>query len=291
MSPATHSAGSTRRSVRFSSASRSGPGRISTVPVGALTSLNTIDSVWRSLVGSPLTSMNCVPCVTGSNAMTKSSGSCTDNTARSPGGSSIESMVKSAKALVQRSRQIDARAPENLPVIFDLRQRIRIVAGDAPHPRADRECNLDHFVERRLVAAGAKSAGIFLVIDGFERRAGIEHATAAGTEHVPRQFEQTEPRGMKKSGQLRSSSRPLLAAKVSVLMRQSSRSGASRTARSIAATLSASADCRSTLNRASISLTDQNPAHTKPCPPQVSTGQCSGKAPRRGCDAARLTAN
>ena len=105
------------------------------------------------------------------------------------------------EALVQRFRQIDARAPENLPVIFDLGQRIRIVAGDAPHPRADREGNLDHFVERRLVAGGAKSAGIFLVIDGLERRAGIEHAAATRAKHVPGQFEQAEPRGMKESGQ------------------------------------------------------------------------------------------
>ena len=83
--------------MRFSSDSRSGPGCISTVPTGAFTLLKTMDSVCRSRVGSPLTSMNCVPWVTGSNTMTKSFGNCTDSTAFSPGGNSIESMVNSAR--------------------------------------------------------------------------------------------------------------------------------------------------------------------------------------------------
>ena len=52
----------------------------------------------------------------------------------------------------------------------------------------------------------------------------------------------------------RSSSRPLLAAKSGTLTRHSAWSGASRTSRSIAATASASADCRRTLNMASVSL-------------------------------------
>ena len=133
--------------------------------------------------------------------MTKSLGSCTDSTAFSPGGSSIESMVNSARLSSKRLGQIDARAPENLAVIFGFGKRIGIVGGDAAHPRAHREGDLDHLVERRLVAARAQSAGIFLVIDGLERRAGIEHAAATGTEHVPRQFEQAEPRGMEERGE------------------------------------------------------------------------------------------
>jgi len=64
----------------------------------------------------------------------------------------------------------------------------------------------------------------------------------------------------------RPSPRPYLAAKSSTLTRQSSRSCASRTARSMAATESALPDCRSTLKRASVSLTCRDPelrAHAK----------------------------
>ena len=39
------------------------------------------------------------------------------------------------------------------------------------------------------------------MIDGLERRADIEHAAAAGTQHVPRQFEQAEPGGVQERGQ------------------------------------------------------------------------------------------
>lgn len=102
--------------------------------------------------------------------------------------------------LIETLRQIDAGAPENLPQIFDFRQRIRIVRGDAAHARAHREGDFDHLVERRLVARGAEPAGIFLVIDGLERRAGVEHAAAAGTQHVPRQFKQAKPRRVQEAG-------------------------------------------------------------------------------------------
>ena len=182
--------------MRFSSDSRNGPGCISTVPTGAFTLLKTIDSVCRSRVGSPLTSMNCVPWVTGSNTMTKSFGNCTDSTAFSPGGNSIEVDGELGEAVAQCLRQIDARAPENLPVIFGFGQRVGIMGGDAAHARAHGEGDLDHLVERRLVARGAEPAGIFLVIDGLEGRAGIEHPAAAGAQHVPRQFEQAEPGGV-----------------------------------------------------------------------------------------------
>src|SRR6266571_3494676 len=91
LSPAIHTPGSTRASVRFSSEIRSGPGRIARVAFGALTLLKTTVRFWRSRVGSPLTSMNCAECVTGSNTITNCAGSCSDSEARSPGGSSIES--------------------------------------------------------------------------------------------------------------------------------------------------------------------------------------------------------
>src|SRR5208282_3999614 len=37
-------------------------------------------------------------------------------------------------------------------------------------------------------------------IDGLESRASIEHAAAAGTEDIPRQFETAEPSGMQERG-------------------------------------------------------------------------------------------
>src|SRR5579862_3244409 len=61
-----------------------------------------------------------------------------------------------------------------------------------------------------------------------------------------------------------SSSRPCLAAKSSTLTRHRSRSGASATNCSMAATLAVSADCRSTLKRASESLTVGNPLRRRP---------------------------
>ena len=89
--------------------------------------------------------------------------------------------------------QIDARAPEYLPVIFDFGERVGVVGADMAHPRADGESHLDHLVESGLIAGSAETAIILVAIDGFERRAGIEHAAAAGTNHVPGQFEETEP--------------------------------------------------------------------------------------------------
>ena len=70
--------GSTRASVRFSNDSRSGPGCISVVPVGARALLKTIARLWRSRVCSPFTSMKWAACVTGSNTITNSAGSCSD---------------------------------------------------------------------------------------------------------------------------------------------------------------------------------------------------------------------
>src|SRR5262249_10213097 len=43
-------------------------------------------------------------------------------------------------------------------------------------------------------ARGAEPACIFLAIEGLERRTGLEHAAAAGTEYVPRQLEEAKPR-------------------------------------------------------------------------------------------------
>src|ERR1700730_10566916 len=83
--------GSTRTPAWLSSDSRNGPGRMVTVPVGGCSLLYISDSCWRSLVGSPCTSMNCAAWVTGSNTMMNCAGNCSDNTAFSCAGSSSAS--------------------------------------------------------------------------------------------------------------------------------------------------------------------------------------------------------
>ena len=71
---------------------------------------------------------------------------------------------------------------------------------DAPDPRADREGDLDLLVDGGFIAAGAQPAMIVVVTQRFQRAMGIEHAAAAGAQHVPGQVEQAEPRGMEKAG-------------------------------------------------------------------------------------------
>src|SRR3546814_10234826 len=65
---------------------------------------------------------------------------------------------------------------------------------------ADREDDLDHLVERRLVAGGAERAGVLLALHRLQRGVGIEHPAAARAEHVPRQLEEAEPGGMQEGG-------------------------------------------------------------------------------------------
>ena len=72
--------------------------------------------------------------------------------------------------------------------------------GDAPDARADGKGDFDLLVDRGLIAAGAQAAMIVVVTQRFQRGVGIEHAAAAGTQHVPGQFEQAEPRGMEEAG-------------------------------------------------------------------------------------------
>ncbi len=71
---------------------------------------------------------------------------------------------------------------------------------DAADPRADGEGNLDLFVDGSFIAAGAQPAMIVILAQRFQRTVGIEHAAAAGAEHVPVEVEQTEPGGMEKAG-------------------------------------------------------------------------------------------
>ena len=117
------------------------------------------DSCWRSLVGSPCTSMKCAECVTGSNTMMNCVGNCSDSTAFSPAGSSsASSTTSSVSGANDSSLRSIARAPEHLLVIFPERQRIGIMRRDAPDPGADGKGDLDLLVDRGLIAAGAQSA-------------------------------------------------------------------------------------------------------------------------------------
>ena len=129
--PSIHSPGSTRRSLRFSSDRRSGPGRISQGAAGAITPVEDQDRVCRSRVGSPLTSMNCVRVghrIEGDDEI-------------------VRQLQRDQRLLARRkfdgfdgeflsrlsldvSRQVDTRAPDNLPQIFRLRQGVGIVRGD-----------------------------------------------------------------------------------------------------------------------------------------------------------------
>ena len=79
--------------MRFSTDSRSGPGRISSVACCACSVSKMSVSACRSFVGSPFTSMNCAVCVIGSKTMMNFSGSCSEMIAFSPAGSSSDSSV------------------------------------------------------------------------------------------------------------------------------------------------------------------------------------------------------
>ena len=144
--------------------------------------------------------MKCAAWVTGSKTTILPGGSCTDMTAFCPGGSSRYSSVNDSMPVVEVVRQVDAGAPEHLAGIFDRRERIRIVGGDAADARADREDDLDHLVQRRLVAGGTERTIVETFVDGLEAGIGAEHAAAAGAEHVPRHLEQAEPGGVQEGG-------------------------------------------------------------------------------------------
>jgi len=82
-------------------------------------------------------------------------------------------------------RQYDTGAPVHLPEIFEDRQLVRAVAGDAADARIDCERHLDELVQGRRIAGGAERADIFLLDHRLQRGVGVEDAAAAGAEHVP----------------------------------------------------------------------------------------------------------
>ena len=158
-SPAIHTDGSVRTSVRLSNDSRSGPGRSSVVPVGACILLKIIARLCRSRVGSPLTSMKCAACVTGSNTMMNSAGSCSDIEAFSPGANSMASSVISS---ISSSRPVSGRSTPEPQKICRKYSTIGSRCGSCAAMRrtrgTHRERDLDHLVEGRLIAAGAQRA-------------------------------------------------------------------------------------------------------------------------------------
>jgi hypothetical protein len=102
--------------------------------------------------------------------------------------------------IIDLLRQVDAGAPEDLSLIFPNRQRMWIVGCDPAYARVHREGHLDHLVEGRLVARAAQRAAVLVLAHGLERGICVEHAAAAGAEHVPGQVEQTDPRRMQEGG-------------------------------------------------------------------------------------------
>jgi ribosomal protein S18 acetylase RimI-like enzyme len=59
--------------------------------------------------------------------------------------------------------------------------------------------HLNHLVEGRFVAGGARRAVVFRLFDGFERCVRSEHAAARWAQHRPGHFKDAEPRCVQKS--------------------------------------------------------------------------------------------
>ncbi len=197
---ATHSPGSTRASVWFSSDKRSGPGRSSTVSVGARSLSRTSVRFWRSRVGSPLTSRNCVACVTG----IEDDHECRRQLQRDErlfAGRQLDQFEDDfLDQLLEIVRDIDARTPEHLTKILVEWQFVGVVRRDPADPPVDRKRHLDDLVEGRRVSGCAPGAGIFILVDALQRRGRIEHTPATGAQDVPRQLEDPEPRRVQKGG-------------------------------------------------------------------------------------------
>ena len=152
-------------------------------------------------------------------------------------------------------RQIDRRAPEDLAKIFRERQLVRIMRRYPADPPVDGERHLDDLVEDRLITRRTPGAMVFLAVHAPQRRGRIEHARhSSGTAHSMRA--RRGPGARRAERRLSISLRRELscAAKSNTLIRQRSRSGASRTSFSIASTIPGSADCRKSGNRFLASL-------------------------------------
>jgi hypothetical protein len=75
---------------------------------------------------------------------------------------------------------------------------MRIMRRDPSNARIHGEGNLDHFVECRLIAAGAQRAIIRLLVHGFECMGDVKHPAAAWAKHIPGQIKQSKSRSVQK---------------------------------------------------------------------------------------------
>src|SRR5215475_2639397 len=71
--------------------------------------------------------------------------------------------------------------------------------GDAPNAPRNGERNLDLLVDRAFVATGAQAAMIIIRTQRLQRIMDVEHAAAAGAQHVPAEIEQTELRSLQEA--------------------------------------------------------------------------------------------
>ena len=76
---------------------------------------------------------------------------------------------------------------------------MRIVRLDPSNARVDREGNLHHLVERRLIPGRAERAVVGLLVHGFEGMSDVEDAAATRAKHIPGQIEQAKPRGIQEA--------------------------------------------------------------------------------------------
>lgn len=95
-------------------------------------------------------------------------------------------------------RQIGAGRQVDLAEIFHQRQFMWSVGGNLAYAWTDGECYLDHLVEGWRIALGAQRASIFVLLHGFQRGVGVEHAAAAGAQNIPGDVEDAHARCMQK---------------------------------------------------------------------------------------------
>src|SRR5436190_4347065 len=70
-------------------------------------------------------------------------------------------------------RQLEPRAPEHLPHVVPHRQRFRMMRSDAARERTYRKCDLDHFVEIRLISRGAQGTRISCLVYCLQGCVGV----------------------------------------------------------------------------------------------------------------------
>ena len=224
------------------------------VVVGGRTLSRTIVRFWRSRVGSPLTSRNWVPCVTGSMRITNSAGNCSDNSALPPGGSSTDSRTISWS----RSSKLSGTSipePQNTWRKYSLKGsssgscaailRTRRLTVNVTSTISS---SVGVYPAAHQAQAYSSLSTLFNVVLVSSTPPQPGHSTFHDSSKIPSRA------ACRKAAITRSSSSPVRAAKSSTLIRHRARSGASRTNASMASAVSGSADCRSTANKFSVSF-------------------------------------